>query len=735
MPVAGAIKLDIVTAANDKATATLRAIQGELRKTEEQIKQINATSEDSAFLSADEKSGLDGRRRKMFLEEAAALEQATRRRREQVLADREAKAEQLASASAARGFKGAVEGASKVQEFFNKTLGVAGFVGILGTAIVGLGSLVNELLGYGVTLDKIKAAQDALSAAIQETARIAFQLRLERVTPAEAERLKAERELLDLQVRSLTNAGAVAAARWVIAKADERILMLRKQQEASPWDVERGKVIEKEITELVHQRALALSSINTARANEQELTRGIQRLQLESSPLYASARDAVVALAGGMSVAADKAKDLQSRLGEIAANAVAANRDGVADAAAKDQEARAREAKAKADAAASEARATNDRIREIERQIAATRALAGVDDERTRAQIELELRLAAINEDRLNRRIKTQREADVLIEQAQVEAAAREEERRSKEVDAETQAFAAELAREEERSKKALERTEDLRRELAVLESGVVVDEARLEAARQLAELERSRAAGEVTVDEAAVQAELIARIADMKAQQEAANAETERSIELLGEYGTTAEQVGRAMEGLTGTFIGLGGNLTAITSLWADYERQQSKLGKSAADQAKSQRALGSAIAGTIGQTGEAIASGMEDRKAAAYLEGAFYAIASTAAFISGNVPVGLGYAGVALEFFALAGKGGGGKSGGGGGKGGGAPTTTSSGGGSSLGQSSGPFVSVVQQFGNGIVFGMAQEIGKASADAAYSLRGTGHDESRGFG
>lgn len=738
MPVAGAIKLDIVTAANDKATATLRAIQGELRKTEEQIKQINATSEDSAFLSADEKSGLDGRRRKMFLEEAAALEEATQRRREQVLADRAARTEQLASASAAGRFKGAVEGASKVQEFFNKTLGVAGFVGVIGTAVVGLIEGISSLVKYRGAVEEANERQDIFNALLAETGRIMREIRLAEAGDGGKELIKAQTEQAELLDKYLELQAERVIAETALADATRRRAALQKQFDDGLM-ITSTQIIEGQetIRQLTAAETRNRDRIAAAKQREEVISRRLGQLQSDANTLTAAGAGFAQDLAGWFGATAANVGKLVEGLGGIKTTASWApwSEESPEDKA-KRKKREEEEARDRARAGAAEAKATADRIRDMQRQMTLARALAGVESDSAREQIQLELQVAQIREDVAARRIKSQAEASAMIEKAETEFRLAEEARLRAAEDGYAQAFEAALEREEERRAKVLERTEDLRRELAVLEAGTAADEARLEAARQLADLESRLGKGELTAGEAAAQAELIARIAEVKAAKEAANAETERSLELLAEYGITAEQVGRAIEGLTGTFAGLGGNLSGITSLWAEYERQQSKLGKSAADQAKAQRNLGNAIAGTIGQTGAAIASGMEDRKAAAFLEGGFYAIASAAAFISGNIPVGVGYAGIAADFFALAGKGGGkGTSGSSGSKSSSSPSSGTGGQASGTSGTSGPFVSVVQQFGNGIVFGMAQDIGKASADAAHALRGTGHDQSRGFG
>lgn len=661
MPVAGRIALDIVADAQDKATATLRAVQGELRKTEEQLKQVTATSEDSPFFTEDRKTGLEGRRRKQFLDEAAALEQATQRRREQVVAERAARAQQVESISVGEKFKAGVEASSRGVEFFNKTMGLLGFAGVIGGAVTGVVALVDELLNLNSATRQAEEQQETFNTQLAQTKQLLADIAEDRAPDQNArsmierqrrieELINGEGKYLELQQKRQVAEAAIVT----LASEEERLRKSLATQGGRDYETEV------EIKEVVRQQAQLRNQVADSLVAEAGLVAEIKNLQREQGTsltqmvgtasglvgLYERARDALLGAARAPGAILEAAVEQ----GEAVAKKQAAD-----DAAKKKEE----EAARRAGAAAAAAR------RQAEQAAADELARARIAFE-TRSDYERTLKLLELDRGRIERDFSDRK----------ISAKTRELQLAKLELEL-MRAIATENDRVSEETRK---RSEDAEREA----------EKKREAAGKMLEEQGRR--------------EEEARRAGLEDQA--------RQIESIGE---AAERAVAPLAKLDGRLAGLGSTVRETAGIWASYTRGQQSLGE--------------AIAGTLGQTGAAVAQAIDDRKDQALVEGGFNAAAALAAGATGDVRAAIGHAAAAASFFALAGQGGGASAGGGGAS----PTSSAppstpaptnrdrvqSGGGA-------PSVQIVQ-FGRGVVYGLGADVARASEDARSSLRGTG--------
>lgn len=147
------VRLDVHMQAEERATAALKAVQSELRKTEQQIQSgaIAAKREwevDQLLIAAKD------RKRQKLADERREHIQATRAAAESNTVGHAAN-ERLKSAAA-------------FQEKFNKVLGLAGFVGAGVAAAAALGELIVKFSDYGSKIEAIKATQESFNRLLAE---------------------------------------------------------------------------------------------------------------------------------------------------------------------------------------------------------------------------------------------------------------------------------------------------------------------------------------------------------------------------------------------------------------------------------------------------------------------------------------------------------------------------------------------------------------------------------------
>lgn len=242
-----------------------------------------------------------------------------------------------------------------------------------------------------------------------------------------------------------------------------------------------------------------------------------------------------------------------------------------------------------------------------------------------------------------------------------------------------------------------------------------------------LAELAEAREDGAIGMER---EAEARLRLIELQRRQMAQSmqeAESEREQrDALRQTVEAFRQAGASVGAYDERLGGLIGSLGSVTQIWGEF----------AAAQERSSAAMVGAAKDSIGAMGHSLAAFVEDTRARAALQGAIEAaramMALAAAIESGDAKMYAAFATHTLAsgmFFAVAGGAGGrrGSAGGAGGSGagstgGGSYGSTGGGGGGGGGQTT-----IVVQFGDGIVLGSPQDVGRAVQEAQQSMRGTG--------
>lgn len=221
MPVAGAIKMDISADATDRASVVLRAVQSEMKKTEDRLRQLSAVSKEDTDISDILARG-SGKARRELAAEVDAQEKAAQKRREMVQASREAAAASDNEGRSLQGLKSKIEGAARAKEFLNKTLGLAGFVGIAVGAVAAIGDLVDSLDPYKQRLQELKDDQENFNRRLQEMADSVRLRDLEKMGELERNIAEARQKLNEEQDRNVGLQKDVEARTRVVAELEAK---------------------------------------------------------------------------------------------------------------------------------------------------------------------------------------------------------------------------------------------------------------------------------------------------------------------------------------------------------------------------------------------------------------------------------------------------------------------------------------------------------------------------------
>ena len=655
------VALRVVAEAQDRASGVLKGFRGEVDRNTESLRKMQKEARTNA-----EVEGLFIRGREQKLSALAD------ERRKVVTAARAAASEEV------DGFgkvKGAVEGASRAKEFLNKTMGLAGFIGIAAGVVTSIAALINEYTGYNSAIKDASAQQDAFNRSLAETAKGNRAFTLSRISSDWQSVAKAQDEVLAKTEEYLKNQAMRAEAEGGVAQAEAKILQYKERIR----DVEEdtlGPTLEtlglrREVDELEQKRNYWANQIAISLREEPGLLDQIKAAQERSN----------VPLIGAQMAAANLSKSLASaeKFAGGVGDALAKAFDKAAwnpfagptsDEERKRLEAEKKKADSEREAAgkrgSSMAAARRDREQDLADQLAKARIgfEAGSDYERKLGGLALDR--AVIERDyRAKKLSDTERQLKLQMLDLELMTAIAEENER---------AASAEKQTREEQDQTAQKRIAERRKQSE----------------------EKAKESKE-------------ARTKDLDARA--------RAIENLGE---TAARADAPLAALSDRLAGLGSTIQQTAGIWASYTRGQT--------------ALGDAIAGTIGTIGSQVAQAISDRRAQALVEGGFETAASIASFASGNIPAGIGHASAAASFFALAAQGGGrgaAAGGSGGARGASGPASNVIQG--NFGQSSRSSrpedtrTVIVHHYGQGIIYGQGSDVARAGRNADRSLAGTG--------
>lgn len=686
MPVAGAVKLDIIADSQDRASAVLRQVQGELKRTEDRIRATSAAAREDVDISEILARG-SGKARQELKAEVDMREAAAQKRRELVRAAREGVDATNAEGNALGGLKNKIEAASRAKELLNKVLGLTGFVTIAAAAVEGIVSLIDSLDEYKVTLGEVEGNQTRFNELVGKLSDFARDADLKLMTEGQKELAKAIEEsskavddYLELQKKTETAEGALAQA---VKRRSEYQQGLNAQGFATLLQRREQRDLDEQVRKL--ERDVAAS-----KEAQQKSAEAVQAAVAGATPAYQEHLRIVREMVGLQDkIAVRRPSEMEAAVSAIdLAKKAAAEADKKAD---KDEEAGRKAGSRFA-----------ERERELEREVALLRAGSEVEADRLRA--------AWLQDDAVARRV-SRREVELTIQKQQLEH------------DREMAKFNADVAASNDAARKANSERAD--RKSALLDelslARARTDEQRTEIAlsNRLAQIERDRRAGRIDSEEASTSAAIARAEAEEKSLEERA-----KGIERVGR---AAQIAAPAIGQLSGRLSGLAGAVDEVAKTWATFERGQVSLGD--------------AVSGTLGILGHAIAQSIADKRTQAGVEGGFEAAASIASFAAGNVPAGIGHAAAAAAFFAVA-AGAGGASQGGGASAGGA---SASGGGSNATPITDAPIRrqsswqddrrelIIVQAREGIVYGLSSDVARVASGTARSLRGSGM-ERRGF-
>lgn len=322
MPVAGAIKYELIADAEDRASTTLRQVRSELKKNEEQIHRVSAAGREDADISDILARGSE-RTRRGIVAEVAAREAAAQKRRDMVTAAREARTATEQEASALGRLKGGVEGASRGMEFFNKALGVAGFAGAAVAAVGGLVELVGGLGSYRDVLELVEASQARFNALLAELQGRGREFEIGQLNPLAADVERARDELAGLKDDYLEQYQLRQERESVLVNLSERARQIRDdmaredargaqsvadrlQREAQLDQIEREAFkLRQDIAASLNAEALTINRIKDA---QERSNVPLQSAKALVSEIEGSMRG-VVGFAGGLGDALKKAFD------------------------------------------------------------------------------------------------------------------------------------------------------------------------------------------------------------------------------------------------------------------------------------------------------------------------------------------------------------------------------------------------------------------------------------------
>lgn len=594
MPVSNTVRLEMVASAQDKVSAVLRSVQAEVRKTEKSLRDLKQAGDDGnevdqIFLKAQD------RKRSAMADE----------RREKVLAAR-ADREQGSLAERAND---RLKSAAAAQEKFNKVLGLTGFVGIIGSAAVGLAHFIESLSPYSRAVEQADAVVDSFTKRLQELKDVNNEFALRDLTEAQLAQVESAKKLFEetskigtqqaerarleaglnaaLKEQARTTALLISMRQFALMQGGNDLLTRNQQAEANRKIAQFGALI------------------NASLAAEAQGLKVVKTFADEASDAYAER-------AGIAKSIVDDAK----RTLDAVKPSIDLARKAADDAFRKGQ--------AEKEAAKQRGAAYAERVRGLERELQLEQAAGDLEKAALARSFIMEDRARgrlSAREAELQLRLLEQKAADQVLDTIQ-KAAEADEQKRGEDTD----------------------RVRALRQEITLLDAKNDRERAALEFKQRLRDINTAATFGDISPEVAALEREL-----------EVKKRDKEVEADRLDDRAKRITNIGNAARGASEALSGLSSGLGAITDaiggaadIWAKFDAANDKLG--------------STIAATFGVMGKSLAGAIKNKRIQAAVEGAFEEAAAIASFASLDIPQGIAHQAAAAAFFAVAAGAGGG-------------------------------------------------------------------------
>lgn len=674
---ADAARLTIVADMQDRAKNALKGLRSEVDANTRSLERAKKASADDADV---ESILFRAKQRKLD-----ALGEENRKRVQSARQERVATAE---GAGAFDKLKGSVEGVSRAGEFVNKVLGGAGFLGIAAGVIGLIGELISRNSTYGRVLKEVQEQQGRWNELLEDFGKRERDVQL--ASMSNMERILA---LLREQTEAEQDKHAEASK---MLDANQALLNLNKQQQAAlqHWtgNAQQRLLVQQQIDVLQQEENRLVNDIAKGTAAIRGHAAAVKAELAAQTPEYQAHKKALEDMLAVVAKYSNPSKTMLEGIDEV----MRRHNEGVQKAEAE------RERQKKAGEAA--AKAAAERLRGLDDEIGKLRFAGRVEEDGERERFARRLLRQKVEEDFARRRIGAT-ERDRQLEKLALEAQAQANQERKEAVALEQERRTAELD--------LGDRLAGLRAELAISQARTEAERQQLELRGRLAQIERDRSRGRVGDDEADLQRQMVIESERRRGEEKT----IEDRAKWIDTLGASAARADKPLAMLDERLASLGTTIRDTASIWSSYARGQT--------------ALGDAISGTIGVIGQQVAQAISDRRAQALVEGGFETAASIASFASGNVPAGIGHAAAAASFFALAGKGGGKSAGSSGAS---APAQSNvvqgnfGGGGRSTSRGEWQPTQVVHHYGQGIVYGLGQDVARTQESTRDQLRYTGH-------
>ncbi len=675
---ADAARLTIVADMQDRAKNALKGLRSEVDANTRSLERAKRASADDAEVESI-----------LFRAKQRKLEALGEENRKRVQQARQERAANDDGAGAFDKLKGSVEGVSRAGEFVNKVLGGAGFLGIAAGVLGLVGELITRNSTYGRVLKEVQEQQGRWNELLEDFGKRERDVQL--ASMSNMERILA---LLREQTDAEQDKHAEASK---MLDANQALLNLNKQQQAvlEHWkgNAQQRLLVDQQMAVLRQEERRLVNDIEKGTAAIKGHAAAVKAELVAQTPEYQAHKKALEDMLALVAKYSPPSKTLIEGIDEV----MRRHNDGVQKAEAE------RERQKKAGEAA--AKAAAERLRGLDDEIGKLRFANRIEDEGERARYARRLQRQKVEEDFARRRIGLA-ERDRQLEKLALEAQMQGNRERAEGLRLEQARRDAELD--------VMDRTATLRGELSIVRARTEEERQQLELRARLAQIERDRSRGRVGDDEADLQRQMVIE-SERRRGEEKTIEDRAKWIDMLG---ASAARADKPLSMLDERLASLGTTIRDTASIWSSYTRGQT--------------ALGDAISGTIGVIGQQVAQAISDRRAQALVEGGFETAASIASFASGNVPAGIGHAAAAASFFALAGKGGAKSAGSSGAS---APAQASNvvqgnfgGGGRSTSRGEWQPTQVVHHYGQGIVYGLGQDVARVQESTRDQLRYTGH-------
>lgn len=269
-------RLDIIATGQDRATAVLRSVNAELTKTSDKLRQLDQRPAQVGQLSDRAAALRDERARRVAAmaedqKRLAALERETAAAGRPELAQKAGLYDRLQQR---------VGAASRTQELFNKTLGLAGFAGLAVGALAAIAQLIESWSDYGEAAAVVNATQERFLELLRAIADQNFQDRLAGMTKEQRAQAEAARQIEERQDQY------VELQQRRLEREDLLTENIRRQEALWVSMLTGNTKAALQLDALQKEEARLRSEITLSRERESELAGHTNRLILENSTEY-----------------------------------------------------------------------------------------------------------------------------------------------------------------------------------------------------------------------------------------------------------------------------------------------------------------------------------------------------------------------------------------------------------------------------------------------------------------